>query len=183
MIDRTEFQVDSVPAVCVTPSLSVIVMTRYSDVQIAWCFGRRKYGEQCRNSAPVREEVALRVVRLRVLAEIEAGRDGHGEVKVAPAALKLRLQVVDRRSEGVDPVSKDASCGRAGRTAAAPDVPNVAIALPVNHELAVGVHDIDAVAGVLVCRVGVVNVLPGHDNAPLCQCIYGKVEIRKLEGT
>ena len=69
MIDRTEFQVDSVPAVCVTPSLSVVVMTRYSDVQIAWCFGRRKYGEQCRNSAPVREEVPLVIVSPRIQAE------------------------------------------------------------------------------------------------------------------
>lgn len=69
VIHLTQFEVDRVPPVRVPPRLSVVVVAWHPDIQVAWRFGRREDGEQDRDRAPVREEVALVVVCPRVLAE------------------------------------------------------------------------------------------------------------------
>lgn len=69
MIDRTKFQVDSVPTIRVAPRLTVVIVARYSDIQIARCFRRGKHRKQCRDRAPVGEEVTLRIVGPGISAE------------------------------------------------------------------------------------------------------------------
>lgn len=69
VVNRTQFEVNRIPAVCISPCLAVVIMARYPNIQVAISLRRGEDREEDRNSTPVREEVPLGVVCPGVLAK------------------------------------------------------------------------------------------------------------------
>ena len=69
MVNLLEFEIHFVPAIGVPPRMSIVVVTRDSDVTVTRSLRRRKDGKQYREGSPVREKVAMKVMGPRVVAE------------------------------------------------------------------------------------------------------------------
>ena len=82
MVDLFEFEIHFVPTIGVTPRSSVIIVIRDSNVAKTGGLGRGKDGEKNREGSPVREKVAVEVMRPRVVTEREVSVEfcGKGEL-------------------------------------------------------------------------------------------------------
>lgn len=70
----TKLEVDWVPSVSIASCAAIIVVTRNTDIEEARGLSRRKNGVEHRDSAPIREEVALHEMGVRLVAEIDMCR-------------------------------------------------------------------------------------------------------------
>lgn len=124
-----EHQIDRVIPIRVPSRLAVVVMTRYADVRVPWGLGRRKDGEEHGDGTPVGEEVALAVVRPRILAERVVLAHVGRERKFVRARAVLARAVDRKRPEGAEEPPRR----RAGVAGAAIRFPDIAFAPPVGR--------------------------------------------------
>ena len=69
MVDFFKHKIHFVPTVGVTPRSSIVIVARNSNVAVTGGLGRGEDGEKDRESPPVREKMAVKIMCPRVFAE------------------------------------------------------------------------------------------------------------------